>query len=255
MTGPETTITIKAIAVADQHLDSPDVKGTWAIGYVCEPPTFSPPGGVLVSPMDRVQISSATPGAQIAYRVEGPPAPSGSDPIGPVTMPSLVNPTHSGYTTTDYTISAIAHEPGWIDSTVASVTITMDFWTDCWAWDWDEVRDTIAMYQEFGLWYDPWYLGPEDRRVFLYETDQGNIGKMWIEDPFSWPFIRIRFTTWNPGGFVIAEGTEWWEPGYWFDLDSGLPVPGPDDLFLYKAFGPLDLEGYGAQWFSCIGFW
>jgi chitobiase/beta-hexosaminidase-like protein len=260
VTGPETTITIKAIAAADQMLDSPVVEGTWAVGYVCEPPTFSfEDFAILMAPYDRVQISCATPDAQIAYWVDGPPQPNAADPVGPVTMPSLVSPSdYDAWTWTDYTISAIAHKPGWIDSTVASITITMDYLTSYWDWDGQSIRDTIEMYQEFGLWYGQWFSGIKDYDplMFLYETDEGNFGKMRIDPyPYYPGEIEFDFETWDPSGGLVAGGWGICHEGAGFDLDTGTEFGAGEDFFLLYSDGIwIDLDGYGANWFSCIGW-
>lgn len=250
--GTETTVTIKAIAVADQLQNSPVVQAIYEIGYFCEPPTFSPPGGMLVSPMERVQISSATPGAQICYFVDDLPIPSPSDPVGPLTLPSLFSPWSGPMS---YTIYAIAHQPGWTDSAVSSMTYTMDYVTDYFDWDWQSVRDTIDLYQECDLPYEPWYDGPDYAPVFLYETDQGNVGKMMVT--YCWgPEIEFEFTTWDSDGSIMAGGMEICLYGTDFDLDYGIEFgPGPEFYLVDAAPGWFMLDGYMAPWFSNIGMW
>ena len=106
------TVNVKAIAYESQWNDSVVVSNTYSIynGTVAAP-TFSPGGGSYSS-AQTVTISTSTPGATIRYTTDGsaPTESHGTAYSGPITV------------STTTSISAMAYEAGWLDSSVVGAT-------------------------------------------------------------------------------------------------------------------------------------
>jgi hypothetical protein len=114
ITGPSTTITIKAIAVKNQMLNSAVASETYTITYLpVATPTFDVSAGTYDNPQN-VTISSTTIGAEIHYTTDGT-TPSKSH--GTLYEGSAINITQNT------TLSAIAYHTQMLDSNVSSVDI------------------------------------------------------------------------------------------------------------------------------------
>jgi hypothetical protein len=94
-----------------------DVYGLFNGEPTAAPPVIAPSGGTF-SASQSVQLSSATPSAEIYYTLDGTsPTPSSTLYSGAITI------------NTDTTIKAIASAPGYIQSSVSSATFTFTYQT------------------------------------------------------------------------------------------------------------------------------
>ena len=111
--GAGQNVTVVATSVAD-----PTKAGSALVSGIATPlaapPTFSPPGGNY-STAQVVSLSTTTPGAAIRYTTDGsqPTESVGTLYSGPIAIPSAS------------TITAIAYESGFRDSTISSATYTI----------------------------------------------------------------------------------------------------------------------------------
>ncbi len=100
-------ITLTAVAIRDGWLDSEPVPA--ALSFQAAAPVFTPAAGV-VRPNQSVKITSATPGAWIAYTTDG----TKPSPTNGVQAPSGV----TVVLTRSVTLKAMAYFPGWTNSAV-----------------------------------------------------------------------------------------------------------------------------------------
>ena len=115
-TGPITvsaTETIKAIATASNHLQSPVASATYTVSYAAATPTFSPAPGTYSS-AQTVSIATTSSGATIYYTIDGS-TPTASSPK--YTAPLTISATT--------TLQAIASGNNFSASAVASGVYTI----------------------------------------------------------------------------------------------------------------------------------
>ncbi len=108
--GDGTSMTIKAIAIADGYKDSPVTSVTYTITYAkASTPTFSPVAGTYTSDLS-VEISCATAGATIYYTTDG-------------TTPTTSSTAYTSAITVNasMTLKAVAVKTGYKNSDIGSV--------------------------------------------------------------------------------------------------------------------------------------
>jgi hypothetical protein len=239
VTGPSATVTIAAIAVKDQLIDSPESTGTFTVLYPQEaPPTFSP--GVFFSRTDMsvtLVPPASDPTAQIYFRtVAGTgPAPQPVPGQGGTFLYSLPLSVLGPQNT--ITIAAIARNSGKRDSDMVSATYTVDYLQTFATVTQAEIAAAEPSMSNAQIANNGANRLPVGQ-VILYKTSSGNFGKLVITtDNFDGIYgMLFSFVTYAADASVLASNTSAQCRGTWlFDLDSA----------------PSGLEGTGAG----MDFW
>ncbi len=213
-------MTIKAIAIGPNMMPSTVSSAKVTVQYPqAAAPVLSPPAGAYVRTPVSVTLSSATAGSTIYYTTA-----SGTGPA-PLPVPGQPGTTqYSGAISLAMpgAIAAVAIHGQMIDSVTSNGAYTVDNLTSYATITWPEIALESSQMTSSTINNSNGSQIPVGQ-IFLYITSSGNYGKLVVTNNNidGNNGMGFRFTTYNPGGSILATNTAATCRGtYLYDLDA-----------------------------------